>query len=106
MSIMMDERTDGRQVGGSGPWPVRGVRAMGRGLALAALAPWEVLLFCLVVTAISLLGVGLGVLLVPALAVALRGPRRSPGGWPGSGRGSGSRTRTGRSRLPSRASRA
>ncbi|MEU5031626.1 sensor histidine kinase [Streptomyces milbemycinicus] len=87
MSIMMDERTDGRQVGGSGPWPVRGVRAMGRGLALAALAPWEVVLFCLVVTAISLLGVGLGVLLVPALAVALRGTtaitRRLAGQWSG-----------------------
>ncbi|MEC4017539.1 sensor histidine kinase [Streptomyces sp. H27-D2] len=50
-----------------------GVRGMGRGLALAALAPVELVLFTVMVVAISLLSVGLGLFLVPAVAIAVRG---------------------------------
>ncbi|MFE3515092.1 sensor domain-containing protein [Streptomyces sp. NPDC059166] len=64
-----------------------GMRAAGRGLPVLGLAVVELVLFCLFVTAVSLLGVGLGVLLVPALAVAVRGvvnrSRRTAARWSG-----------------------
>ncbi|OEU94849.1 histidine kinase [Streptomyces oceani] len=60
---------------------------MGRTLALLALAPVEVLLFGLLVTAISLLSIGLGVFLVPAVVIAVRGllniQRRCARNWSG-----------------------
>ncbi|WP_308402608.1 sensor histidine kinase [Streptomyces sp. AC550_RSS872] len=65
-----------------------GIRSIGRGLPVLGLAIAELVLFCLFVTAVSLLGIGLGVLLVPALAVAVRAvvntSRRTAGHWSGS----------------------
>ncbi|WP_078489623.1 sensor histidine kinase [Streptomyces bikiniensis] len=64
-----------------------GFRAAGKGLPVLGLAIAELVLFCLFLTAVSLLGIGLGVLLVPALAVALRttvdASRRIAGHWSG-----------------------
>ncbi|MEU3946335.1 sensor histidine kinase [Streptomyces sp. NPDC029526] len=64
-----------------------GTRAIGRGVPVLGLALAELVLFCLFVTAVSLVGVGLGVLLVPALAVAVRAvvntSRRTAESWSG-----------------------
>jgi signal transduction histidine kinase len=54
-------------------WPARALRALGRGVALAALTVVEVTLFSVMIGAISLLSVGIGVFLVPAVATAVRG---------------------------------
>ncbi len=67
--------------------PSSAFRAMGRTLALLALAPVEVLLFTILVIVISLLSVGVGVFLVPAVAIAARGvmniQRRRARDWSG-----------------------
>ncbi|MFB8394969.1 sensor histidine kinase [Streptomyces yangpuensis] len=64
-----------------------GFRSLGRGLPVLFLAIGELVLFCLFVTAVSLIGIGLGVLLVPALAVAVRAvvnnSRRTAARWSG-----------------------
>ena len=68
-------------------WPPGTLRALGRALALLALAPVEVLLCCLLAVAISLLGVGAGVFLVPVVVLAVRGvlnlQRRCARDWSG-----------------------
>ncbi|MFH8800543.1 sensor histidine kinase [Streptomyces sp. NPDC017936] len=51
----------------------KSARSVGAGLPLAGLAMVEVLFFSLLVTAISLLGAGIGLFLIPAAAVAARG---------------------------------
>lgn len=67
--------------------PSTALRALGRTLALLALTPVEVLLSCLLVVVISLLGVGAGVFLVPAVVLATRGvlnlQRRCARDWSG-----------------------
>ncbi|AXK33553.1 sensor histidine kinase [Streptomyces armeniacus] len=67
--------------------PSSAFRAMGRTLALLAFAPVEVLLFSILVAVISLLSVGLGVFLVPAVVIAVRGAmniqRRCARDWSG-----------------------
>lgn len=64
-----------------------GFRAIGRGLPVLILAIGELVLFCLFLTGVSLIGIGLGVLLVPALAVAVRAvvnnSRRTAERWSG-----------------------
>ncbi|MFH8972860.1 sensor histidine kinase [Streptomyces sp. NPDC017890] len=63
------------------------IRTVVKGLPAVGLALAELVLFCLFVTGVSLLGIGLGVLLVPLLAVALRATvnvsRRLAGDWSG-----------------------
>ncbi len=49
------------------------IRSVGRGLPLTGLALAEAFIFCLVAFAVSLVGVGVGVWLVPGAALALRG---------------------------------
>ncbi|MET7640361.1 sensor histidine kinase [Streptomyces sp. NPDC005438] len=70
-SQQLDERDPGARAQEGGPG--NAMRNAGRGLALAALAPVEVLCFTLVVTAVSLLSVGIGLFLVPPAVGALRG---------------------------------
>ncbi|OUC96845.1 sensor histidine kinase [Streptomyces swartbergensis] len=64
-----------------------GLPAVGKGLPVLGLAIAELVLFCLFVTAVSLIGIGLGILLVPALAVAVRSvtnaSRRTAERWSG-----------------------
>ncbi len=64
-----------------------GFRAAGRGVPVLGLAFAQLALFCLFLTAVSLVGIGLGVFLVPALAVALRATvdasRRTAESWSG-----------------------
>ncbi|MER5716996.1 sensor domain-containing protein [Streptomyces sp. NPDC002132] len=64
-----------------------GLRAVGKGLTVLGLAIAELVLLCLFLTAVSLIGIGLGVLLVPALAVAVRtvtdASRRTAESWSG-----------------------
>ncbi|NEA85290.1 sensor histidine kinase [Streptomyces sp. SID7958] len=64
-----------------------GYRAVGKGLPVLGLVIAELVLFCLFLTAVSLIGIGLGVLLVPALAVAVRSvvnaSRRLAENWSG-----------------------
>ncbi|WP_255950130.1 sensor histidine kinase [Streptomyces odontomachi] len=61
------------------------VRSVGRGIPLTGLALAEAFFFCLLTTAITLVGAGIGVYLVVAAAVALRGTigvtRRLAGKW-------------------------
>ncbi|ONK13305.1 sensor domain-containing protein [Streptomyces sp. MP131-18] len=88
MSIVSDEKQRGP--GGSRKDDLRpssAFRAMGRSLALLALAPVEVLLLTILVIVISLLSVGVGVFLVPAVVIAARGAmniqRRCARDWSG-----------------------
>ncbi|WP_079166926.1 sensor histidine kinase [Streptomyces oceani] len=88
MSIVSTDQRSGPEGGRKADLrPANAFRAMGRTLALLALAPVEVLLFGLLVTAISLLSIGLGVFLVPAVVIAVRGllniQRRCARNWSG-----------------------
>ncbi|MFW6692185.1 sensor histidine kinase [Streptomyces sp. MAR4 CNX-425] len=88
MSIVSADKERGRGGGRKeGLRPAHALRALGRTLALLALAPVEVLLFGILVAAVSLLGVGLGIFLVPAVAIAARGvmnvQRRRARDWSG-----------------------
>ncbi len=79
--------TDAREPAAPKPWFARGGLAVLHSTALGLLAPVEVVLFALLACAASLLGVGVGVFLIPPVVYAVRAvanlQRKLHGAWTG-----------------------